>query len=111
MAKIVGIHQLELKPGGTEQQADEMAARLTREFSIPGLTTRVAKGDRGPQSGRYIMILEIDSKDRRDRYFPLNGEDSAEFYQHVAPYAELIEQVMAVFVWPDPNFNDYVVSE
>ena len=111
MAKIVGIHQLELKPGVTEQQADEMATRMTREFSMPGLTNRVAKGDRGPRSGQYIMIVEIDSVDRRDRYFPLNGEDMAELNQHAAPHAELMEQIAAVFVFPDPNFTDYVVSE
>ena len=109
MATVLGIHQLDLKPGVTDEQADEMAARLTREVSVPGTTTRVAKGDRGARAGQYVMVTEIDSVDRRDRYFPLSGEESVEFNQHAAPLAGLMEQVEAVFVFPDPNFTDYVV--
>jgi hypothetical protein len=108
MAKVLGIHLLDLKPGVTDEQAQEMAARLTREFSMPGLTTRMAKSDRGPRAGQYMMVCEVDSLERRDRYWPKSGEASAEFNQHFAPLAALAEQAGAVFVFPDPNFNDYL---
>ena len=109
MAKVIGIHQLELKPGVTDEQAQAMAARMTRELTVPGITTRMAKGDRGPRAGQYLMVFEIDSVERRDRYFPLSGEQSPEWNQHAAPIAALVEQIEAVFVFPDPNFTDYVV--
>ncbi len=109
MAKVLGIHLLDLKPGVTDEQAQEMAARMTREFSMPGLTTRMAKGDRGPRAGQYVMVLEVDSVERRDRYWPKSGDESAEFNQHAAPLAALVEQAGAVFVFPDPNFNDYLM--
>ncbi len=110
MATVIGIHQLDLKPGVTDAQAQEMAARINREMLIPGTTTRVAKGDRGPRAGQYVVVIEIDSVERRDRYFPLDGSDPTEWNQHAAPLATLLEQVDAVFVFPDPNFTDYVVA-
>lgn len=109
MAAVIGIHHLSLKPGVTDEQAYTMAARLTRDLSAPGVRSRVGKGDRGPQAGQYVLILEVDSVETRDGYFPLSGEASAEYSQRLAPLAGLMEQAEAVFVFPDPNFTDYVV--
>src|SRR5688500_1297777 len=102
MAKVIGIHQLDLKPGVTDAQAQEMAARMNREVSVPGTTSRVAKGDRGPRAGQYVMVIEVDSVQQRDRYFPLDGTESAEWNQHTAHLAALFQQIDSVFVFPDP---------
>ncbi len=70
MAKVIGIHRLELKPGVTEEQVQALATQITREMQIPGGTVTLGQGDRGERAGQYVMIIEIDSVETRDRYFP-----------------------------------------
>jgi hypothetical protein len=111
MARVIGIHRLELKPGATDEQAQALAERAAREFKVPGAKNLIGKGDRGERAGQYVMIVEIDSVETRDRYFPDPlGEPSAEWQQLTAAYGPIFEQFAAVFTnFPDPLFTDYVI--
>ena len=110
MARVIGIHRLELKPGATDAQAQALAAQMA-QAKIPGTKAVIGKGDRGERANEYVFITEIDSVETRDRYFPPGGgAASAEWDQLAAGYSELREQFEAVFTnFPDPLFTDYVI--
>jgi hypothetical protein len=42
----------------------------------PGWQVHVLKGDRGDRDGEYLVLLEIESVEARDRIFPRAGEKS-----------------------------------
>ena len=112
MAKVIGIHRLELKPGVPGEQVQALATQITREMQIPGVTITLGQGDRGERAGQYVMLIEIDSVETRDRYFPVPlGEPSDEWKQHAAAYGSIFEQFEAVFTdFPDPLYTDYVIA-
>ena len=111
MARVVGIHRLELKPEATDEQVQALATQVAQAFKVPGTKNMIGKGDRGERAGQYVMITEIDSVETRDRYFPDPlGEPSDEWKQHTAAYGPIFEQFAAVFTnFPDPLFTDYVI--
>ena len=109
MGKVFGIHEIELKPGVTE--ADLRQHLRDSTFSIPGLTTYVAKGDRGARTDKYVAIIEFESAELRARYFPSTGEPSEEWNRLVAPFVPVIERFTQLTTWPDPNFTDYHVLD
>ncbi len=79
MAKVLGIHELELKSGASGDKFE----RFFREEvlsgpSLPGVRLQLLKGERGVREGKYLVITEIDSQAVRDQHFPLDGEASAE---------------------------------
>jgi hypothetical protein len=57
------------------------AERIASSFTLPGWKTHLLKGDRGARAGKYLVLLEIESLEARDRYFPRPGEESEEFTQ------------------------------
>src|SRR5262245_9239290 len=114
MAKVYGIHALELKPG-VDGQAFERY--FTRELSpilqqIAGQDMRLLKGDRGSRTGRYLLLIAIDSVARRDQLFPTPGGESGEmdrlFAAHSAVTSRLDDFVVAI---PAPDYTDYIVVE
>ena len=107
MGKVFGIHAIDLKPGVTEADLEQYVRDST--VSIPGITMYVAKGDRGAYAGRYVSIVEIESAELRERYFPPGGETSEEWNRLVAPFAAEIERFGQITTWPDPDFTDYHV--
>ena len=111
MAKVIGIHRLELKPGVTEDQVQAVVEQIAGKFKVPGSTTMIGKGDRGERVGQYVLIVEVESVETRDRYFPdPGGEASAEWQQHTAAYGPIFAQFETVFTnFPDPLFTDYVI--
>ena len=110
MAKVYGIHRLEVQPGATEQAIHQLAADMARTTAIPGYVARIVKADRGERVGEYAMIVEMDSVATRDRYFPPTGDaPSDEFDRLLAPYQAQLEQLFALLTFPDPHFSDYVV--
>jgi hypothetical protein len=77
MAKIVGIHEIELLPGVNEVDFERF---VTEEFiptvssTFEGWNQHLAKADRGARAGKYALIIELDTaaRDRLDE-----GEDIA----------------------------------
>ena len=109
MARVVGIVNLELKPGFTDDQAQELAADTVRDMKIVGVSdARLARADRGERNGKYVYFWEFESEATRDRYFPDPGGDwSDEWNQAIAGApAALLDRYFAMF---DMTFTDYVV--
>ena len=74
---VYSIHKRTMK-------ADKDAAALkkllketylpTLNAKIPGLTVFLGESDRGPEEGKWIMIMRFDNKAARDKYFPEAGK-------------------------------------
>jgi Transposase IS200 like len=96
MAKVFSIHEIELHEGTAR---DDFERFVVEEFltaaPIPGFKPRVAKGDRGERDGKYALIMEIDSLEIRNRYFPRMDEPSEEGRQLLAPLAALVNDPTA----------------
>jgi len=112
MAKVFGIHEIELRPGVKEEDFERF---LTEEaVQLPqfqGWKFHFAKADRGVRTGKYAVIFEIESVAARDRYAPQSDTGSEEAQRDEAPYATVLEKwsKLATIPGSDTTFTDYVV--
>ncbi len=107
MGKVFTVHPIDLKPGVTE--ADLEAYGRDAQYSVPGHTIYVAKGDRGARTGQYVVIVEFESAEVRDRYFPSADTTSDEYNQLAAPFMAELQRFGELTTWPSPDFTDYHV--
>lgn len=80
MARIFGIHTLDLNPG---VKGEDFEKFILEEFlpQVPvfeGWIPHLLKGERGTGIGRYLVLLEIESVAARDRYYPAPDQPAAE---------------------------------
>jgi len=74
MAKVFGIHQLELKPDANVAEFEQFVRdELNAVPGIPGWQGSIAKGDRGESVGKYVLIVEVESLETRNRDIPHDG--------------------------------------
>ncbi|HEY5786853.1 MAG TPA: hypothetical protein VIT65_18970 [Microlunatus sp.] len=78
MAKVLGIHEVELPGGADPAEFERRATAVLGETWPGGITFRLYKADRGLRDGMYLLLLEVDSVEVRDAVFPLGGEDPPE---------------------------------
>ena len=78
MAKVLGVHEVELDADKDRAEFERLAAAAMAEAAPEGLNFRVFKADRGLRNGRYMFLVEIESAEARDRIFPIEDADSAE---------------------------------
>jgi hypothetical protein len=83
MAKLFGIHRLELKPGVSTQDFERFLREEWRSWDIPGLRLYVAKADRHEHLGSYALVFEFEQAEVRDRYWPRPGPEMSEEGQRV----------------------------
>ncbi len=114
MAKVFGLHTLELKTGVDEK---EFEAFITQEVTplyqrVPGQIAYLMKGDRGERSGKYLIVIELESPQTRDQIYPSKGDSwgLSEEAEHVLADTEPIWEKLSTFVvdFPDAHFTDYV---
>jgi hypothetical protein len=115
MAKVLGMHAIELKPGVNEQEFEEFIKSEVMPVyrQVPGQTVHLLKGDRGERSGKYLMLIELESTERRDHIYPPAGDGwgVAEDVQQLVGNVDPIWEKFATFAegFPDPAFTDYVM--
>jgi hypothetical protein len=89
MPKVYGLHEIELQPG---VEPDEYERFFTEEIArspmVPGWKVHLLKGDRGARAGKFLVLLEIESLESRDRYFPRPGEESEQYTQFFEQHPE-----------------------
>jgi hypothetical protein len=122
MGNILSIHKLELKPSVSEVEFEALMQEEIVPFycSLPGMTGRLVKGDRGERKHKYAFFIELDSPERREHYFPLKADKKddndldidrfpAEVKQLLADKGHVLER-LDTFVkqFPDNMFTDYV---
>ena len=80
MPRVLGLHEIELQPGVEPEEYERVfAEEIAPSFTLPGWKTHLFKGERGVRAGKYLVLLEIESQESRDRYFPRPHEESEEF--------------------------------
>ena len=106
MAKVVGIHHLELQPGVNAEDFERFVAEEVYPATAQqDLTLSVLKGERGERVGKYLLMFEIESVAARDRYWPASGEPSEAGQSLAGQWFEKF----GTFVTAVGNFTDYVV--
>ena len=113
MAKVFGIHQLELR---NDADAAEFERFVRDEYSalpeLAGWQASIAKGERGENVGKYLLIVEVESLETRNRDIPGDGTFSPEFEQWIAASAALDEKLnrfLTKAAGMETPFTDYVV--
>jgi hypothetical protein len=115
MPKLFGLHEIELQPGVASGDYERFfAEEVAPTVELPGWKTHLLKGDRGERAGKYLVLLEIESLEARDRYFPRPGEESEEFTQFLEQHPEAAAafekwQKMGPFGSKTDISTDYVV--
>ena len=115
MAKVLGMHALELKPGVDEKEFEEFITRdvLPLYQKVPGQFAYLLKGDRGVRSGKYLAVIEIESSERRDHIYPAVGDDwgLADDAKQALEGTDPIWEKLSTFIveFPDPGFTDYLM--
>jgi hypothetical protein len=80
MPKVYGLHEIELQPGVEPEEYERLfAEEVAPSPMVPGWKIHLLRGDRGARAGKYLVLLEMESMEARDRYFPRPGEESEEF--------------------------------
>src|SRR5512138_2347108 len=93
MAKVLSLHTFELKPGCDATQFEQFVLRdiLPVYRKVLGQTAHLFKGDRGERAGKYLLLVELQSVERRDEIYPPEGAernvapDVQEFLQEIGP--------------------------
>jgi hypothetical protein len=113
MAKVYGPHALELKPGVDAQEFERFfIEEFIPHITYPGQVASLLRGDRGERNGRYLLLTEIESPQRRDQLFPLNQGVSDEVQRKMQEASTTWDKLNSfVVAFPDPQFTDYVVVE
>jgi hypothetical protein len=112
MSKVFAIHLLTLLPGVDEAAFEKfMSEEFSTLPSLPGMTTTLAKGDRGDRTGQYVFIHEFDSLERRNHYFPSEGGEPAQEFLQAGQGFESVMEKMGQLIEPvdGRNSTDYVV--
>jgi hypothetical protein len=114
MAKVYGIHVLELNPGVTGEEYEQFmageGAALLQAF--PGVKLYILKGDRGARAGQYAALWEFDSVEVRDQMFPrVDGPWAETVGQFLHPLARLSEKAATLTTEASgpATYTDYVV--
>ena len=119
MAKVFSIHEIELHPGVDERDFERFFLEEVADVPIyPGWKACLAKCDRGSRAGKYAVIIEMESVEARDRYYPSAYQESAEgerFDRAQSPEIAQIWEKWKTFATTTPGdstiHTDYVVVE
>ena len=71
MTKVFGIHPFMLKQGVNPEAFEQFVREAVPNLPIlNGVTLSILKGDRGDRARQYLMLIETESVEIRDRYWP-----------------------------------------
>lgn len=110
MAKLFGLHLVELKPGVGDQDFITFFNKVYAPFGARlGWKGSALKVDRGERIGRLAFIWEIDSVEDRDRYTPDPEHISEEGIQLLGPEFDEANKLFDKFVASE-TVTHYVVQ-
>jgi hypothetical protein len=89
MPKVFGLHEIELRPEADPAEYERyFAEAVATQPMLQGWTVKLLRGDRGPRTGKFLVLYEIESVEARDRYFPNEGQPSEEFTRFIDQHPE-----------------------
>ena len=114
MPKLVCIHEIELSEGADPAEFERLFTEGAAELPLPGWKVQLLRGDRGVRTGKYAYLMEIESVDARDRFFPQDDSDSEEFARWLAEHsgaADVLNRTHALQSGPEVTTDYLVVSD
>ena len=119
MARVFGLHEIELNPGVNEEDFENFFLNEVAKAPLyPGWRARLLKGDRGARKGKYLMLVDIESAEARDRFSPAPDEGSEEANQFDQQHKDEVEPVFQKWATFSPTqigqnsiYTDYLVLE
>jgi hypothetical protein len=114
MARLFGLHEIELHSGVRPEDFERFVLEeVNRNQLFPGVATRVLKGDRGDRKGKYLLMVEFESIESRDRLFPTPGQASEEAQRYLESTRAIWEKWATLGIVPGTSeiTTDYVVVE
>ncbi len=112
MAKVFGIHHMELK---NDADAAKFERIVSDEFNalpkLAGWESSIVKGERGNNVGQYMLIMEVESLETRNRDIPGDGRPfSPELQKWFDTTAPTFDKVSSYLTAPLGGgvFTDYV---
>ena len=115
MAKLFGVHTIELHSGVKPEDFERFVIEEVNRNQplLPGVVGHVLKGDRGDKEGKYLLMLEFESKELRDRFFPTPGHASEEAQRYMEATKAIGEKWATLGTAPGTTeiYTDYVVVE
>ena len=119
MTRVFGMHEIELNPGVKEDDFENFFLNeVVKAPFYPGWSFRLLKGDRGERKGKYIMLVDIESVEARDRFSPAanqNSEEATQFDQEHKDALEPIFQKWSTFsptqVGQNSKYTDYLALD
>jgi len=94
-----------------EEYEQGFAKEIASFANLPGWKAYLVKADRGEQVGKFALLVEIESIESRDRYYPRENEESEEgrrFWEEHPDSAAVLEKY-AAFLFTPHRHTDYVV--
>ena len=112
MARVHGVHEITLRPGVSGEEFERFFIEEVLPAPQPaGTRLHLWKGDRGERAGQYALIIELDSVEARDRYFPTPGNMSEEAQRVYGEQQALFEKWGSLGTLPEEEgtvYTDYV---
>jgi hypothetical protein len=88
-ANVYGLHEIELQPGVEPDEYERFfAEEIAPSPMVSGWKVHLLKGERGARVEKFLVLLEIESVEAHDRYFPNPGEESEEVTQFFEQHPE-----------------------
>ena len=112
MAKLFGMHELELRPGVPTEEFEQFMREVWPTISqFPSARVSLLRGDRGVRDGKYLFLFEFEKVEDRDTSSPLEGDPPEEVQQYMS--SDAVEQVIRKWgtfgSMLGDSFTDYVV--
>jgi hypothetical protein len=112
MAKVLELHTFELKPGTQEKVFEEFVIRVLFPVyrNVPGQNVHLLKGDRGERAGKYSLLVEVESVERRDQIYPPEDQDGSP--EEIGDQVSNVDQIWDMFftlVDSDTSYTSYVM--
>src|SRR5688500_7896723 len=119
MTRVFGMHEIELHPGVNEEDFEDFFLNeVSKAPFYPGWRARLLKGDRGERKGKYLMLVDIESVEARDRFSPgpnQASEESNQFDQEhkdeVAPIFEKWATFSPTQIGQSSKYTDYLILD
>jgi hypothetical protein len=104
MTRVFGMHEIELNPGVKEEDFESFVLdEVAKTAFYPGWTIRLLKGDRGARKGKYLMLIDIESVEARDRFAPADNQASEEAKQFDENHKDEFEAIFQKWVTLSPT--------
>lgn len=119
MTKIYGMHEIELNPDVKEEDFEDFfRAEVATAPTFAGWTLRLLKGDRGIRAGKYLVLIEIENEEARNRFAPVPNESNEETQRFSEEHREILDPIFQKWATfsstnldENRNYTDYLVLD